>query len=83
MLGVNLGEDPQAVMAFKGEFAIPFPLLLDQEGEAQKALGVRGHPSTVLVDRKGRIRGRILGERDWNGEAARRLVRFLLESQEQ
>ena len=83
MLAVNLGEDRQAVMAFAADFAIPFPVLLDPEEVAPKALGVRGHPSTVLIDRKGRIRGRILGERDWSGEAARGLVRFLLESREE
>jgi cytochrome c biogenesis protein CcmG, thiol:disulfide interchange protein DsbE len=82
MLGVNLGEDPQAVLAFRDEFGVPFPLLLDPDEHAQKALGVRGHPSTALIDRKGRIRGRILGERDWQSEAARRLVRFLLESED-
>ena len=81
MLEVNLGEDPQAVLAFRNEFAIPFPLLLDPEERVQKLLGVRGHPSTVLIDRKGRIRGRILGEREWQSEAARRLVRSLLDNE--
>ena len=82
MVEVNLGEDPQAVLAFRNEFAIPFPMLLDPEERVQKPLGVRGHPSTVLIDRKGRILGRILGERDWQSEAARRLVRSLLENED-
>ncbi|MGK3946326.1 hypothetical protein ABK046_49230 [Streptomyces caeruleatus] len=43
---------------------------------------MRGHPSTALIDREGRIVGRILGERNWDTEAARRLVRALLESEE-
>ena len=47
----------------------------------QKRFGVRGHPSTALIDRQGRIVGRILGERDWQGDAARRLIRWLLESE--
>ncbi len=83
MIGVDLHEDPQAVLAFGREFTIPFPLLLDPEERAQKPFGVRGHPSTALIDRGGRIVGRILGERDWHGEAARRLVRFLLETPEE
>ena len=80
MFGVNLEEQPEAVLAFRQNFGIPFPLLLDREGKVQKLLGVRGHPSTVFIDRKGRIVGRILGERDWQSEAARHLVRSLLET---
>ncbi len=82
MLAVNLEEEPQAVLAFRQHFSIPFPVLLDQDGQVQKRLGARGHPSTVFIDRKGRIVGRILGERDWSSEAARQLVRSLLESKE-
>lgn len=82
MVGVNLQEDSEAVRAFGKEFSIPFPLLLDPEDRVQKLFGVRGHPSSVLLDRRGRIVGRILGERDWHGEAARQLVRSLLESGE-
>lgn len=79
MLGINIREESPAVVAFAKEFSTPFPLLLDPEGQFQKSLGVRGHPSTVLIDRKGRIVGRILGERDWQSEAARRLANFLVE----
>ena len=82
MVGINLQEDRQAVLSFGKEFAIPFPLLLDPEGQTQKLFGVRGHPSTVLIDRKGRIVGRILGERDWQSQAAHRLVQFLLNSEQ-
>lgn len=68
--------------AFGKVFGIPFPLLLDRDGRIQKLFGLRGHPSTALIDRKGRIVGRILGERNWDSEATRRLVQALLESEE-
>ena len=80
MIGINLREDTEAVTAFGREFGIPFPLLLDGDGKVQKLFGVRGHPSTVLIDRKGQVVARIIGERDWQSEAARRLVGFLLKS---
>ncbi len=82
MVGVNLQEDPEAVVGFGRAFQIPFPLVLDREDRVQKLFGVRGHPSNVLIDRKGRIVGRILGERDWGSHAARDLVRSLLETGE-
>jgi len=40
---------------------------------------VRGHPSTVLIDRDGRIVGRVPGESDWSSPEAQRLVEWLLE----
>jgi peroxiredoxin len=82
MLGVNLEEQPEAVEGFAKAYNIPFPLLLDRDGRVQKLFGLRGHPSTALIDRKGRIVGRIQGERNWDGPEARRLVRWLLESED-
>lgn len=79
MLGVNLGEEPETVRRFAREQGIPFPLLLDREGESPRLFGLWAHPNTVLVDRDGRVVGLVRGERDWGSEVARRLVRQLLE----
>ena len=50
-----------------------------RSGSTPAAFGVRGHPSTVLIDRDGRIVGRVPGERNWGSPDARRLVEWLLE----
>ena len=78
VVGVNLRESPGAVRAFAAESGIPFPLLLDSEGQSPKLFGLWGHPNTVLIDRQGRVVGLVRGERDWRSEAAQRLVRQLL-----
>ncbi len=78
MVGVGLGDKLAAMQAFAREFGIRFPLWIDPEGRSPEAFGVWGHPSTVLIDRAGRIVGRIQGERDWGGKGARRLVEWLL-----
>ena len=80
MVGIGLRDSPAAMQAFAREFDIEFPLWIDSEGHSPEVFGVWGHPSTVLIDRSGRIRGRIQGERDWGSEDARRLVEWLLES---
>jgi peroxiredoxin len=82
LVGVNLRESPEAVRAFAQEFGIAFPLLLDEEGQSPKPFGLWGHPNTVLIDRQGRVVGLVRGERDWQSEAARRLVRQLLSAKE-
>jgi peroxiredoxin len=80
LVGVNLRESTEAVRAFAQEFRIPFPLLLDKEGQSPGLFGLWGHPNTVLIDRQGRVAGLARGERDWQSEAARRLVRHLLQA---
>lgn len=79
MVGVNLGEDPETVRKFAAKTGIEFPLLLDREGDTPRLFGLWAHPNTVLIDRKGRVVGLVRGERDWQSEAARRLVQQLLE----
>ncbi len=79
VVGVALKEDAEAVKGFAKEFDISFPLLLDREGRSPLAFGLWGHPNTVLIDRQGRVVGLVRGDRDWRSEAARRLIRSLLE----
>ena len=81
LIGVDLGEDAETVRRFAQKMAIPFPLLLDRDGESPRLFGLWAHPNTVLIDRKGRLVGLVRGERDWQGEAARVLVRQLLQGE--
>ena len=70
------------VAQFQDDFGIAFPLWIDRAGQGPTAFGVRGHPNTVLIDRTGRIVGRILGERDWSRPEARALVEWLVKQGE-
>jgi peroxiredoxin len=79
VVGVSLGEDGDTVRRFAERFGVPFPLLLDREGRSLERFGLRGHPNTVLIDRKGRVVGLARGERDWQSEPAKRLIRLLLD----
>jgi hypothetical protein len=51
----------------------------DARGAVGRALGVRGLPTTVILDRRGLEVGRLEGEADWDRDtimaAVRRLVR--------
>lgn len=46
------------------------PILLDPRGDAARAFGSRGIPTTVVVDRQGMERGRLEGAADWAGAAS-------------
>ena len=67
-VGVGLSENLEAVRAFAREFGIEFPLGIDPQGQSPAAFGVWGHPSAILIDRAGRVVGRVRGERDWATE---------------
>jgi peroxiredoxin len=78
VVGVGLREDASAVRQFAQEVGIRFPLWIDPDGRTLQAFGLWGHPNTVLIDRAGRVVGRVRGERDWGSADARRLVEALL-----
>ncbi len=51
------------------------PVLLDPKGAAGEALGIRGLPTTLLIDAQGRERARLEGAADWAApDAAAKLL---------
>ena len=55
------------------------PVLLDPKGAMGRAWGIRGLPTTVIIDRKGRDCARLEGSADWGSPAASALIRKLVE----
>ena len=54
------------------------PIYLDPKGEALKALGGRGLPTTLVIDREGREVGRLEGDAEWDGPNAAALIEYFL-----
>ena len=81
VLAVDVGERPTLVAKFMKDFRLSFPVLLDRGSEVWSRYGVGGLPTTILVDRRGRIVGGAIGPRDWASPAGRALIRSLLEPQ--
>jgi AhpC/TSA family len=81
VLLVDFREDPDLVKRTVVERSYTAPVLLDRSGEvAGKVYGVFGTPTTYLIDRQGRLVGRIVGPRPWDAPAARKLLVDLLEA---
>jgi intracellular sulfur oxidation DsrE/DsrF family protein len=78
VIGVHLEDDAKAVESFGKRLGIFFPLALESDEHAKELFGIMGCPGAVLIDREGRIVGRIFGDRKWESEAGRRLLRTLL-----
>ena len=54
------------------------PVWLDPHGDVGRALGARGIPTTLVIDRQGRERGRLEGAADWGSDATLARLRTLL-----
>lgn len=54
------------------------PVYLDPKGGVQRALGVRGLPTTIVFDGEGRELGRFEGDANWDGPEARELLTYFL-----
>ena len=67
MVAVAMSYDhPNLVAEFAQKGGLPFKVVLDSDGTVASGFGgVRGTPTTFLLDKRGRIVKQYLGEPDW------------------
>ena len=66
ILAVNLQEEPKPVKDFLTKNKLTFPVVLDTNGKIGSVYGVRGIPTTYLIDKEGFIVGGIVGGKEWD-----------------
>ncbi|MEP7763509.1 TlpA disulfide reductase family protein [Sanguibacter sp. 25GB23B1] len=68
LIGINGTDDSGAALAFEREHGITWPSIADTDGSAVAALQaivpVQAVPTTVVLDRQGRVAARVLGQID-------------------
>lgn len=67
VIGLNVSDDRSSALAFTDEFGMAYPSIADPEGTLLPQVpGVppRALPSTVVLDREGRVAVRVVGEID-------------------
>lgn len=69
VIGVDVAEDADTVRRFLATTSVGFPLTLDPEGAVMGRWKAIALPTTIVVDRRGRIRARLTGGADWEDEA--------------
>lgn len=79
MLLISFRESADLVKRTAVERGYTAPVLLDASGDVTgKLYGVWGPPTAYLVDREGRLVGRMVGAKDWSSASARDLIRALV-----
>jgi peroxiredoxin len=81
IFAVSFKEPQGLVEDFQKDLKLSFPVLFDTQGTVSAKYGITGHPVTFLIDRKGFLVGKVIGERDWSSPEAMALVANLLKSQ--
>ena len=56
LLGVNIDDDSRKAMNMVSELGVSFPVLFDARKEVSKMYDVDAMPTTVILDREGRVR---------------------------
>jgi peroxiredoxin len=56
LLGVNIDDNPANALSMAKKLGVTFPVLFDRDKQASKLYKVDAMPSTVLIDRDGKLR---------------------------
>lgn len=78
VLAVNIDESPQKAASLATQLGMRFPVLLDTDKKVSRLYDLSTMPSTVLVDRDGRVRYVHRGYRDGYEETYDKQIRELL-----
>jgi peroxiredoxin len=79
---IAVAEDrgnPKAVRRFSKEHNITFPVLLDPTGRARRAYEVVGLPTSYIIGKDGKISGKVIGARVWDGIESLKFFESLLD----
>jgi thiol-disulfide isomerase/thioredoxin len=68
-LAVDIGEERGDVAEFMDTLGLSFPAALDSSGSVGGRYGVRGIPTTFIIDRQGQIILSTVGGRQWDTPA--------------
>jgi peroxiredoxin len=78
LLGVNIDEDQGKATHLAARLGLQFPVLLDTDKKVSRMYDLSTMPSTLLIDRDGRVRYVHLGYRDGYEDTYEKQIRELL-----
>lgn len=76
VLAINTGQTKEIAEDYAKKLNLSYPVLLDPASKVTKNYGVVGLPTTIIIDRDGRLKKKIIGET--GGDAIEKIVAGLL-----
>lgn len=80
MVAVSIQESVATVRQFFRLNKLTFEVLLDPHGKTVPGFGIRAIPTTLVLDKSGRIIGRMTGPREWDGRESIALFKLLADN---
>lgn len=77
---VNSKESAETIKKFLEKEPLTLPILLDPTGKMGKLFGLWVHPTTYIVNRKGLIVYRAIGQIEWTGPEATSAIEVLIQA---
>ena len=77
ILAVSIDDDPEAYHRFLKRFNVDLTTVRDPDQRVAKLYGTDGWPETYIIDRKGIIRRKVVGDPDWSNPEIRAFLRGL------
>lgn len=77
ILLINLGEDRSTVENFLKDGGYSIPTLLDRDNSVGLSYGVRSIPTTVILDKSGRLVGTKIGAHEWDSDGVKEILNSL------
>jgi len=78
LLGVNVEPDSEAARDWLTKVPVTFPILFDRNNAVSESFGVQAMPTSVLIDRQGRVRHMHHGYKPGDEAAYADLIRGLV-----
>lgn len=77
ILAVSIDEDPGSYRRFLTRYHIDLDTVRDPNQTVAKLYGTEGWPETYIIDRKGIIRRKVVGDPDWSNPEIRNYLKSL------
>lgn len=77
IVAVSIDEDADAYKRFLQRFHVDWTTVRDPDQKAAKLYGTDGWPETYIIDRKGVIRRKVIGDPDWSNPEIRAFLKTL------
>jgi peroxiredoxin len=78
MVTVSIQDSADAVEGFFKQNELTYTALLDLTGKSVPDFGIRAIPTTLILDKTGRIIGRVMGPRAWDSRKALAMFEHLI-----